>query len=79
MSIDAERCTRPTLPVRRPPAVDRDRRGRLIEADAPAVEQDRRVAGRRRRMPLDRAAEGEDALPFEEELALLGKEQAESA
>ena len=55
-----------------PAAVDRDLAA-PIEADAPAVEQRRRVAAE-----VAGAAEVEDALVLEEEVALLGEEQAEA-
>src|SRR5262249_35610827 len=58
------------------PALDRHDAG-AVETDAAAVEQDWRgaptVAG-----CTARAAEGKDALILQEELALLGKEQAEA-
>ena len=62
--------------MRRPPA-SIGHLAALVEADAPAVEQHRRVAGAGVLPGRDDAAEGERALVLEEELALLGKEQAE--
>ncbi len=49
----------------------------LVQPYLPAVEQDRRVADARELARPGLAAEGEDALVLEEELALLGEVEAE--
>ena len=66
----------PDLPVIR--AADPQRnRADVVEADAAAEEQIRRVAGSRCQAGAGAPGEGEHAEILEEEIALLGKEQVE--
>ena len=73
VGLDVQRAdaVRPDAPGETAAAVDRHGPPG-VEADAPAVEQHRRVAAAARH-----AAEREGVAVLEEELALLGKEQAE--
>ena len=76
--VDVEKTVGEPARLAGHPCADPQRDGaNVVEADAAAEEQIRRIAGSRRQAGAGAPGEGEHAEILEEEIALLGKEQVE--